>query len=65
MNLWIKQRDELIAKGDNPDLPPMTRVKALSDLFFHLGNFDAHEKARVVRRIQEIATAYEPKPVRN
>jgi hypothetical protein len=62
---WAARRVELSAQGDNPDLPPMARVDALAELFFHLGNFDAQEKAKVVRRIQEIAETYKPKPARN
>jgi hypothetical protein len=55
---WVDKRDQLSELGDNTALSPLVRISALTELFFHLGNFDAHEKAKTVRRIQDIAYAH-------
>lgn len=53
VNAWLKLEAELKAKGEDEGLPVLTRIHALTELFFHYGQ-DRHRAAKAVRLIQDL-----------
>jgi hypothetical protein len=54
VNAWLQLEKELLAKGEDENLPVLERIHALTELFFHYGQ-DRHRAAKAVRMIQDLS----------